>query len=304
MSVFFLLFQELRRRAVAGQGLKHLWVLSPVSCPFTWEINHFLPASPVWINREDWLRAYPSVFGGTVCLFNSLLPFLLLKWHLILVSGWSAIAGGQRAEWWCLVAGQPAREPLLAPYTVEGCRWASRVWLLRIFIFISIYQLNSSVLTVLKGLGCSLWKLYISSKLRFVSCWKALLSEEYLLKWKGNCCPIWRISALQGCHWARYMSGLGRERERVSRERQGFAGTRVIVRVGGWEEEMGDFGKHFAQGGASSPSPPACLPPVPPLFPLCWGCGTVATQLTHSLVSIPFCSCTRLLLLPARNVLS
>lgn len=211
MSVFFLLFQESKRRAVAGEGLKHAWVLSLVSCPFTWEINHLLPAPPVWINWEDWLRAYKSVFGGVVCLLNSLPPFLLLKQHLIFVSTWSAIAGGQRAEWWYFVAGQPACEPLLAPYAVEGCCWANRVWLLRIFIFIFIYQLKSSVLMVLTGLGCGLWKLYISSKLQFVSCWKVLLSEEYLLKWKGNCCPIWWISVLQGCHWARYMLGLGGE---------------------------------------------------------------------------------------------
>ena len=49
---------------------------------------------------------------------------------------------------------------------------------------------------------------------------------------------------------------------------------------------------------------PILSPSEPPLFPHCWGCGTVITQLTHSLVSIPFCSRTSLLLLLARNVLS
>lgn len=49
---------------------------------------------------------------------------------------------------------------------------------------------------------------------------------------------------------------------------------------------------------------PILSPSEPPLFPHCCGCGTVITQLTHSLISIPFCSCTNLLLLLARNVLS
>lgn len=91
----------------------------------------------------------------------------------------------------------------------------------------------------------------------------------------------------------------GGEGERATGHQQDFIGTQYNCE-GGWLTE--DFGVHFVQVGVFLPSPPACHPPLSSLFPLCWGCGTVTTQLTHYLISIPFYSCINLLLLPVRNV--
>lgn len=92
-----------------------------------------------------------------------------------------------------------------------------------------------------------------------------------------------------------------RELQGTGRVSQGLS---VIVRVGGCQEKMGDFGEHFVQVGVFLAFSPSLSPSSASSFPSLL--GTWYSHYTgHPLSCInPFLQLHDLLLLPARNVLS
>lgn len=166
-----------------------------------WEVK-LCPSRPLsWINLKDYLGAYES-FPVSVVLWCFVCVLLFGVFFLVFFE----------CHFWCWNGNsfQSAGDPLANRgiiiilvqvtlcfnlclcHTLLEVNTGLAECDCSVFSFVfSSPGWTLSVLMVLKGLGFCLWKLYISSKLWFMGCWKALLPEGYLLKWKGNCCPVW-----------------------------------------------------------------------------------------------------------------